>query len=105
VPNICVEELGDPPEGAAVVAVDDDAWRLLLHAEATTAMITTATNPMKVRLLCFTDPPYQRRSDPRRLQNMTIASLDTHKGVETAPSPTEGRPPTTGLGFPGTHHL
>jgi hypothetical protein len=57
VPNICVEELDVPPEGAAVVAVDDEEFRLLLHAEATTAMITTATNPMKVRLLCFTDPP------------------------------------------------
>jgi hypothetical protein len=67
VPNICVEELDVPPCGAAVVFDDDDVPRLLLQAEATTATTTTTADPMKVRLLCLTDPPCQQRSTLGRL--------------------------------------
>jgi hypothetical protein len=85
VPNICVEELPVAPGDAVVVFDDDEEFRLLLQAEATTTIATTTADPMNMRLLCLTDPPYQRRSAPRRLWNMTIASLDGRKGVENPP--------------------
>jgi hypothetical protein len=56
VPNICVEELPVPPGEAVVVFVDEDVGRLLLQADASTAMPATTTNPMNARLRCFTTP-------------------------------------------------
>jgi hypothetical protein len=61
VPNICVEDVDDPalevPLDGAVVAVEDDEGRLLLHAEATVTAATSPTNTTNERLLCFTDSP------------------------------------------------
>jgi hypothetical protein len=75
VPNIWVEELEVPPEGAAVVGDDDEVCRLLLQADASKVTATTTTNPMNVRLLCFTDPPCERRTSYRTPVNRDHTSL------------------------------
>jgi hypothetical protein len=56
VPNVSVEELPVAPGVAVVVFVDDDVPRLLLQADANTAIPATTTNPMNVRLRCVTTP-------------------------------------------------
>jgi hypothetical protein len=107
VPNVCAEALEVPelPDGAAVVGVDDEEPRLLLQAEASIMVATTATNPMNMRLLCFTDPPCQRRITSRRRSNMTIASLAGRKGVGNVPKVSPRPAGRSHLRVPGTDHL
>ena len=64
VPNVWVEELDVPdvpPAGAAVGLEEDDVCRLLLQAEAIKATVNSAADAINVGLLCFTDPPCDRR--------------------------------------------
>ncbi len=56
-PNICVEELEVPPGDAEVVALDDDELPAATAGRSQRTAAATTTNPMNVRLLCFTAPP------------------------------------------------
>jgi hypothetical protein len=72
VPKVWVEEPDVPPAGAAVEFEDDDVFRLLLQAEAIKATVNRAADAMNVGLLCFTDPPCERRIAFGRRQTKTL---------------------------------